>query len=129
MADSYTHKKLTDVKDSAPEFGFGEIAEARFATEHFDSEETGFSYHRVKPNQRQAFGHNHEEAEEVYVVIRGSGRIKLDDEIVEIEELDAIRISPPVTRALEGGDEGIEVLCFGPHKEKDGELVQDWWTD
>src|ERR1700755_1332334 len=98
MADSYTHKKLTDVKDSAPEFGFGEIAEARFAKDDFDAADTGFSYHRGKPNARQAFAHNHEEAEEVYVVIRGSGRIKLDDEIVEIEELDAIRISPPVTR-------------------------------
>ena len=129
MADPYTHKKLTDVKDSAPEFGIGEIAEARFAKDDFSAEDTGFSFHRVKPNQRQPFGHNHEEAEEVYVVVRGSGRIKLDDEIIEIEEFDAIRISPAVTRGLEGGDEGIEVLCFGPRKDGDGELVQNWWTD
>ena len=28
----YTHKNLGEVKDSAPEFGLGEVHEARFAT-------------------------------------------------------------------------------------------------
>jgi mannose-6-phosphate isomerase-like protein (cupin superfamily) len=129
MADAYTHKKLTDVKDSAPEFGFGEVGEARFAREAFDAEQAGFSYHRLNPNKRQAFGHKHDEAEEVYVVVSGSGRLKLDDEVLEIVELDAIRISPEVTRALEAGDDGLAVLCFGQHFDKDGELVQEWWTD
>jgi mannose-6-phosphate isomerase-like protein (cupin superfamily) len=129
MAGPYTHKKLTDVKDSAVEFGLGDAMEARFARQDLDAEQTGISYHRIKPGQRQAFGHHHEEDEEIYVIVRGRGLIKLDDEIVEIEELDAIRISPEVTRALEAGEEGIDYLAFGSHTEGDGEVIPGWWSD
>jgi mannose-6-phosphate isomerase-like protein (cupin superfamily) len=129
MATPFTHKKLTDVKDSAPEFGFGELGEARFAKDDLDGERTGVSHHRVKPGRRQAFGHKHEEAEEIYVVIAGSGRMKLDDEIIEIETLDAIRVAPPVTRAFEADDDGLEVIAMGARHDGDGELVMDWWSD
>ena len=129
MATAYTKKKLTEVTDSAPEFGLGEVQEARFASEAMETEDTGFSLHRVKPGKRQGFGHKHEDAEEVYVVIDGSGRIKMDDEIVELERLDAIRIAPGVIRAFEAGDEGLEVLAFGPRHKGDGEIIQGWWTD
>ncbi len=126
----YTHRNLTEVEDSAAKFGFGESQEARFASEDFDTEQTGFSYHRVKPGKRQSFGHRHDEAEEVYVVISGSGRMKLGDEIVELAELDAIRVSPGVVRAFEGGDDGLHVLAFGPRRTDDrGELIQGWWSD
>src|SRR5437763_394400 len=101
MADSYTHKQLTDVKDSAPGFGLGDAMEARFAREALDAEQAGISHYRIKPGQRQPIGHRHDAAEEIYIVIRGSGRIKLDDEIVEVEELDAIRVSPEVMRSWE----------------------------
>ena len=128
MAD-YTHKKLDDVKDSAPEFGMGDIQEARFAKDELDAESTGLSHHRLKPGKRQPFAHKHEEAEEIYVIVSGSGRFKLDDEIVEVETLDAIRVAPGVTRAWEAGDEGIEVLACGARHDGDGEVIQDWWTD
>lgn len=129
MPAPYTHKKLTDVKDSAEEFGLGDAMEARFAKDDLDAEDTGFSYHRLKPGKRQGFGHRHEKAEEVYVIVRGTGRLKLDDEVIEVEELDAIRISPEVTRAFEAGDDGIEVLAFGPRRDGDGEVVPGWWSD
>jgi mannose-6-phosphate isomerase-like protein (cupin superfamily) len=130
VSDSYTHKNLTEVEDSAPKFGFGEHQEARFARTDYDAEQTGFSYHRVKPGKRQGFGHRHDHAEEVYVVIRGSGRVKLDDDIVELVELDAVRVAPGVTRQFEAGDDGLDVLVFGPHHEDDrGELVEDAWAD
>lgn len=129
MPAAYTHKKLTDVKDSAPEFGLGDDQEARFAKDDLDAERTGVSHHRLKPDKRQPFGHRHDEAEEVYVVISGSGRIKLDDEILEVETLDAIRVSPGVTRAFEAGSDGIEVLAFGARHDGDGEIVPGWWSD
>ena len=129
MATSFTHKKLTDVKDSAPEFGFGEDGEARFAKDDLDGEHTGLSHHRVKPNKRQPFGHRHEQAEEVYVVLAGSGRMKLDDEIIEIERLDAVRVAPEVTRAFEADEGGLEILAFGPRHDGDGELVMGWWSE
>jgi mannose-6-phosphate isomerase-like protein (cupin superfamily) len=129
MPAPFTHKKLTDVKDSAPEFGMGEVQEARFAKKDLDAEKTGVSHQRLKPGQRNPFGHKHEEAEEVYVVIAGSGRMKLDDEIIEVETLDAIRVSPEVIRAFEAGDEGIEVLAVGARHDGDGEVIPGWWSE
>ncbi len=129
MTDPFTHKTLTDVDDSAPGFGFGEVQEARFATGDLDAEDTGVSLLRVKPSKRQGFAHRHEQAEEVYVVVAGSGRVKLDAEIVELGPLDALRVSPGVTRQFEAGEEGIELLAFGPRHEGDGEIIPGWWDD
>jgi mannose-6-phosphate isomerase-like protein (cupin superfamily) len=130
MSDSYTKTNFSEVEDSAAKFGFGEVAEARFANDDLETEQTGVSHHRVKRNKRQAFGHKHADVEEVYFVVSGSGRIKLDDEIVEITELDAIRIAPDVVRCLEGGPDGVEVLAFSPRRKDDrGEMLPDWWSD
>jgi mannose-6-phosphate isomerase-like protein (cupin superfamily) len=129
MAAPYTLKKLTDVEDSAPNFGLSEVQEARFAYDDLEAEHTGLSYHRLKAGKRQGFAHKHENAEEVYVVLAGSGRAKLDDEIIEIEALDALRVAPGVIRGFEAGSGGLEMLAFGPRHAGDGELIQDWWTD
>jgi quercetin dioxygenase-like cupin family protein len=129
MSTPYTVMRLTEVKDSAAEIGSGETMEARFATGDLDAERTGVSHHRLKPGKRQPFGHKHDQAEEIYVVLGGSGRMKLDDEVIELEPLDAIRVAPNVVRAFEAGPGGIEVLAVGARHEGDGELVHDWWTD
>jgi mannose-6-phosphate isomerase-like protein (cupin superfamily) len=125
----YTLKQLTDVKDAAPSFGYNELQEARFATKDLNAEETGVSHHVVKPGKRQGFAHKHDEAEEVYVVIAGSGRMKLDSEIIEIRRLDAIRVAPDVTRTFEAGSDGLELLAVGARHDGDGEIIPDWWTD
>ena len=129
MAAPFTHVKLTDVKDSAPEFGMEDVQEARFAKGDLEAEKTGVSHHRLKSGQRTPFGHKHEDAEEVYVVIAGSGRMKLDDEIIEVETLDAIRVSPEVIRAFEADSDGIEVLAVGPRHDGDGEVIPGWWSE
>ena len=129
MAAPYTLKQLTDVKDSAPDFGLGEFQEARFAKDAVETEDTGFTYLRIQPDARPPFGHVHENAEEVYVVIAGSGRAKLDDEIVDLARLDALRVAPKVKRAFEAGPEGLELLAFGPRHDGDGEVLENWWTD
>jgi mannose-6-phosphate isomerase-like protein (cupin superfamily) len=129
LAASYTLKRLTEVDDSAPKFGFEEKQEARFANADLDAERTGVSHHRIKPDQRQGFAHRHDEAEEVYVVLAGAGRVKLDDEIVEIERLDALRVAPEVIRCFEAGSEGLELIAFGALHEGDGEVIPGWWTD
>jgi mannose-6-phosphate isomerase-like protein (cupin superfamily) len=129
MPSPYTRKKLTDVKDSAPEFGLDDAQEARFARKDLDAEDTGVSHHRLKAGKRQPFGHKHDEAEEVYVVIAGSGLINLDGDILEVDTLDAIRVSPGVTRAFEAGPDGLEVLAVGPRRDGDGEVIPDWWAE
>jgi mannose-6-phosphate isomerase-like protein (cupin superfamily) len=122
---SHTIKNLRDVDDMAPKFGFDAVQEARFCWRDLDAEQTGLALIRVKPGQRSAFAHRHDQAEEIYLVVNGSGRIKLDDEILDVGPMDAIRIAPGVARALEGGPEGVEYLAFGPHREGDGEILKD----
>ena len=129
MSDSHTHVKLTEIEDSAPGFGYEEYQEARFANAALETESTGVSHHRVKPDRRQGFGHRHDEAEEVYVVLSGSGRVKLDDAILELEPRDALRVAPGVTRQFEAGPDGLELIAFGPRHDGDGELVPGWWAD
>lgn len=126
---SFTIRKLTELDDMAAAYGYSETHEARFANDDLDTQGTGLSHQRLKPNKRVPFGHKHEDAEEIYVVLSGSGRVKLDDEIVEISELDAIRVAPGVMRAFEGGEDGMELLAFGPRHAGDGELIQGWWAD
>ena len=62
-------------------------------------------------------------------MLAGSGRVKLDDEIVEIDALDAIRVAPGVTRRFEAGPQGLELLAFGPRHEGDGEIIKGWWDE
>jgi mannose-6-phosphate isomerase-like protein (cupin superfamily) len=126
---SYTIKNLRETTDSAPQFGLGDMSEAHFAREELDAEAIGLAYHVLKAGKRQPFGHRHEQAEEVYVVLSGAGRMRLDDEIIDIAELDAIRVKPSVSRALEAGPDGMSLLVFGPHFEKDGEILRDFWQD
>lgn len=130
MASPYTHMSVLDAEDAAEKSGFGEIQEARFAYGDLEAEQTGFSFHRYKAGKRQAFGHRHDSTEEVYFVVSGSGRVKLDDEILELRALEAVRVSPGVMRSFEAGDDGLEILAFGPRRGDDpGEVVQGWWSD
>jgi mannose-6-phosphate isomerase-like protein (cupin superfamily) len=130
MTDTtYTHKNLSEVEDSAPGFGFEEMQEAHFAHGALDCDQVGFAYHVVKPGKRQAFAHKHDEAEEVYVVVAGDGRVKLDDDIVELKRLDALRVAPQVMRQFEAGDDGLELLAFGERHEGDGAIEPGWWSD
>jgi mannose-6-phosphate isomerase-like protein (cupin superfamily) len=122
---SHTIKNLRDVEDVAPKAGFDAVQEARFARVDLDAEKTGLALMRVKPDQRQGFAHRHNEAEEIYVVVGGAGRIKLDDEIFDVQTMDAIRIAPGVARSLEAGPDGLEYLALGPHYEGDGEILKD----
>jgi mannose-6-phosphate isomerase-like protein (cupin superfamily) len=125
---SYTIKNLREVEDVAPRFGFQEVQEARFAHGDLETETIGFAFHTVKPGCRQAFAHRHNQAEEVYVVLSGVGRIKLDDEVRDVKPMDAIRVSPRVARAFEAGSDGLELLVFGPRHAGDGEVVTgDFW--
>ena len=129
MAAPFTLKNLAEVDDSAPKFGYAEVQEARFAKDELDAEQTGVSYPRVKPGKRQAFAHRHERAVEVYVVLGGSGQAKLEDQLVELRALDAIRVAPGVTRAFQAGRDGLELLAFGPRHDGDGDVLPGWWKD
>src|SRR5215204_491127 len=126
----YTHMSVLDVEDSAEKFGFGETHETRFGHGDFEAEQTGFSLHRYKPGKRQPFGHRHDEAEEVYFVVSGSGRVKLDDDVLDLAQYEAVRVGPGVMRSFEAGPDGLDILAFGRrHAEDPGEIVPGWWSD
>ncbi|MBV9197407.1 MAG: cupin domain-containing protein [Solirubrobacterales bacterium] len=129
MPASYAKKNLREVKDSAAEHGLSASQEARFFRRDLGAEQTGMNYLIVKPGQREAFAHRHRSAEEIYVVIGGAGRVKLDGELVDLGPLDAVRVSPGVVRSFQAGSEGLQVLIFGPHVESDGEMVEDFWGE
>lgn len=126
MSD-WTIENLREVEDSAPPAGMGDVQEARFAAKALAAEATGLSLQHIKPGKRQGFGHVHDVAEEVYVVLRGAGRVKLGDEVRDLQELDAVRVAPKVVRAFEGGPEGLELLVFGPLTPGDGAVKPDFW--
>jgi mannose-6-phosphate isomerase-like protein (cupin superfamily) len=130
----YTKVNLADVEDQAPKFGFSPDLEARFASGDLDLQSAGVSYQRLRPGVRLPWGHSHKIQEELYVVLAGSGRLKLDDEIVEVRALDAVRIAPETVRGLEAGPEGIDLLAFGAPKAPGSSVADDveqqpgWWT-
>lgn len=126
---SYAKKNLRDVEDMAAKHRLSDTQEARFPRADLGAEQTGVNYLIIKSGRREAFAHRHHEAEEIYVVLAGSGRVKLNDELVDLAPLDAVRVSPGTTRSFEAGSNGLEVLVFGPHLEDDGELVSDFWTE
>jgi mannose-6-phosphate isomerase-like protein (cupin superfamily) len=92
--------------------------------------ELGVSYFRYGPGFRSPMGHRHRVQEEAYVVVGGSGRMRLDDEIVDLRPWDVGRVSPEVTRGFEGGPDGLELIAIGGNKPEggDGEAFRDWWT-
>ena len=127
---NYTKLNLTrDVEDMAPRFGYAEHMEARYARKALGLEQSGVSYFKLQPGYRVPFGHRHGEQEEVYLVVSGSARFKVDDEILELGTLEALRVPGTTPRAMEAGPDGVEIVVFGaPNTEnRDAEMLPEFW--
>ncbi|MGB0120105.1 MAG: antibiotic biosynthesis monooxygenase [Solirubrobacterales bacterium] len=119
---------LEDVRDEAADYGCSDVQECRFPNDDLGLTQAGLSLHRIKPGKRQPFGHDHVSAEEAYVVIGGSGRAMVGDELIELKKFDTIRISPALIRAFEAGSEGLDLLAVGQRIDNDpGEIFDGWW--
>src|SRR5215467_15897279 len=131
----FTRRNIKDdVDDLGPQFDGAPGLEFRATAAALGLEQSGLSYQRIPPGYRFPFGHTHRTQEEVYVVIRGDGRMKLDDEIIELREWHAVRVAPGTWRGYEAGPEGLELLVIGaPHlgeaPREDVEGQRDWWAD
>jgi mannose-6-phosphate isomerase-like protein (cupin superfamily) len=125
----FTRVNLKEVEDLAPGFGYAPGLESRFARASLGLSASGLSYFRYAPRFRMPFGHRHTEQEEIYVVLSGGLKGKLDDEFVELGPWDAVRVAPGTVRAFEAGPEGAEVLVFGApsHANRDVEVLPGWW--
>jgi len=127
---TYTKKNLRDVENAAPKFGMPDELQARFARTALGGETLGLSLMKLAPNFRIPFGHKHADQEEVYVVVRGSARVKVDDEIVELDEWDAIRFDKDTMRDVEAGPQGVEYIAFGAGDDPtDAEMAPGWWDE
>jgi uncharacterized cupin superfamily protein len=126
---SYTIKNLMNVEDSVGERAPG--LEGRFARKHLDSEHLGVSYWRYSPGVRSPVAHSHREQEEAYVVVEGSGRIRLDDELHPLRQWDVIRVGPETVRAFEAGDDGLVLIAVGSDRPEggDGVTASTAWID
>jgi mannose-6-phosphate isomerase-like protein (cupin superfamily) len=128
MAD-YTLTNVKDVEDSAVAFGLSPDLEARFVR-NLGLENSAISYQRLAPGFRAPFGHRHKEQEELYVILSGGGRLKLEDEIVDVRQWDLVRVPKETTRNFEAGPEGLELLAIGAPNTgpQDAETIPGWWT-
>ena len=128
MAD-YTQKNLKDdVENAAEKFGLAPDLEARFARSALGLEGGGFSYQRYAPNFRAPSSHRHKRHEEVYVIVSGTGRIKIDDEIHELRAWDAVRVAPGTARGFEAGPDGLELIAIGFGEGGDAEMLENFWA-
>lgn len=128
MSD-YTQKNFQEVENSAADRAPG--FEARFARKHLDSDHLGVSLFRYPANFKPPFGHHHREQEEAYVIVEGSGRVRIGDEIVDLRQWDVVRVAPEAIRAFESGPDGLTIIAVGNDRPEggDGVLVEDFWTD
>jgi len=120
MSD-YAVKNLLEIDNLSGSEEF----QVRFSRKYLDSAQLGVSLVSVAPDFEATDGHHHKEQEEAYVVVGGSGRIKLDDEVVELRKFDVVRVAPHVVRAFEAGPEGLEVIAVGGEKPEGGDGVRD----
>jgi mannose-6-phosphate isomerase-like protein (cupin superfamily) len=136
LADmAFTHLNLKrDPDDVGSNFDGDPGLEFRLATKDLGLEQSGLCLQHVPAGYRFPYGHTHATQEEVYVVVRGSGRMKLDDEVVELAEWDAVRVPPGVWRGYEAGPDGLDLMVIGapnlgddPRGDVDG--MRDWWRD
>jgi quercetin dioxygenase-like cupin family protein len=120
MSD-YAVKNLLEIDDLFD----GPEREVRFSRKYLDSDELGVTLVRYAPGLVATDGHHHKEQEEAYVVIGGSGRVKLDDETIELRQFDVVRVAPHVVRGFDAGPEGLELLAIGGSKPEGGDGVRD----
>jgi mannose-6-phosphate isomerase-like protein (cupin superfamily) len=131
LADYTKVNMKEEVEDQAPNFGLSPNLEARMARVPLELEGFGVSYQRIAPNYRVPFAHRHKQQEEVYVVISGGGRAKLEDEIVDLKQWDALRVPKDTMRGFKAGPEGLEVIAIGAPNTGPGDAVMedDFWSD
>ncbi len=126
----YTQLNLKqDVENASERYGLAPDMEARFARNPLELKGGGFSYQKLAPGFRSPTAHRHREQEEVYVVIGGSGHVKIEDEVRDLSQWDAVRFAPEVARAFEAGPDGLELLAIGFGKGGDTEMLEDFWAE
>jgi mannose-6-phosphate isomerase-like protein (cupin superfamily) len=128
----YTAVNLREVDNQGHNFGIEERDfELRMARVALDCQDCGVTYQRLAPNWRQPYGHRHKRQEEIFVLVTGSARMKLDDEVVDMNPWTAIRVPSDTMRSIESGPEGAELIAIGAPNTGPGDGITEpgWWKD
>ncbi len=120
-------KNIGELDNAAEQFGLAPDLEARFGRKALGMGGGGFSYQRMAPGLRSAFGHRHGKQEEIYVVLSGSGRARLDDEEVPLASRDVLYVQPTTWRAFQAGNDGLELFVCGFGEGGDSEMDAGFW--
>ena len=125
----YAIVNLLEIDDSLQ--GRAPGMEGRFGRALLGSRDIGVTHWRYAPNTRNQVSHSHREQEEAYIVVAGSGRVRLDDEVRELRQWDVVRIAPAVVRAFESGSDGLDLIAIGGPKPEggDGVMSDSPWPD
>jgi uncharacterized cupin superfamily protein len=126
----YTIVNLLELENRAQEGG--STTDVRMARDAIASEHIGVSRFTYAPGRRSSIGHAHREQEEVYLVLAGSGQVKLDDERRDLKQWDLVRVAPATYRGFEAGPDGLDLLAIGSDRPEGGDGVrtdETWWDD
>jgi quercetin dioxygenase-like cupin family protein len=125
----FTTINLLDIEDTVGDRAPG--IEGRFARKHLESRDLGISRFSYAANLRSPVAHSHSEQEEAYIVVAGSGRLLLDNEVHELRQWDVVRVAPEVVRAFEAGPDGLDIIAVGGPRpaEGDGVMGTAEWPD
>ena len=65
--------------------------------------------------------HYHRRSEEIYLVVEGAGRIRVDDDERDVVAGDAVLIPPGAWHAIVGREQGVRFLCMcvPPYSDED----------
>jgi mannose-6-phosphate isomerase-like protein (cupin superfamily) len=128
----YTVVRLDEVENSGPGVGIDpEDLDIRFMRKALGTGDAGgVSVLRYSPGYASPIGHRHSRQVEVYVLVSGRALARLDDEVIELEPITALRVAPTVKRAFRAaGEEPALIVAFGIGPSGDGEMDADWWRD
>ena len=107
--------------------------EMRFLAGDLGTEQVAFTYRRMPAGtgSKGGYGHRHRTQEEIYFVIDGTLQFKLDDDVVDVGPLTAVRIAPSTVRGVwnEGPADAQLVICSTKVDDlgAEGETVDDFW--
>jgi mannose-6-phosphate isomerase-like protein (cupin superfamily) len=128
----YTVQNLKEVENQGANFGIDpNNMELRMAKDPLECENAGISYVKLGPGFRAPFGHTHKTQEEIYVLMTGTARIKVGDDVIDMKPFTAVRVAPDTMRSYEGGPEGAEIIAIGAPRTGpgDGDVTPGWWSD
>ena len=128
----YTVQNLNEVQNQGENFGINpDELQLRMAKDPLECQNAGISLIRLGSGYRVPFGHKHKTQEEIYVLVKGDARMKIEDELVELKPMTAVRVDPGTMRGLEAGSAGADLIVIGAPRTGpgDGDIVQGWWSD